>query len=585
MQETDISPPRVLDREEWPPNYVEIYAWRRQQLIKVRENKSLVACSREYYKNNPIDFIIHWAVTYDPRIAGGNAAAIMPFVLFRRQAEFIQFLHACLKAEAPALCEKSRDMGATWLCCAFSIWLWLYWPGTAIGWGSRKADLVDKIGDPSSIFEKMRIILRNLPDWMLPEGFSLWQHVSQMRILNPATGSVITGEAGDGIGRGGRCQVFFFDEAAHHEHPELVEAALGYNTRIQVLISSVNGPATVFQRKREAGIEWYPGAEAVKGQTNVFVFDWSDHPEKTVEWYERERLAKEREGLSHVFAQEVERNPSAAVVGTIIPRLWIMAAVGAADKLKLRDDGGWCAGLDVADGGYDRNALALRKGIALKDVWEWGARDTGVTTRKVLDMVEDLGTCEVGYDCIGVGSGVKSEINRLNEVVETRLRMRNIHFVPWNAALPPLHPEGHVIASDVASPLNKDFYGNVKAQGWWELRLRFERTYRAIRKLADDATEIEKGFTYDPNELITLPERAPWLQQAIKELTQPVRKKDVSTLKMIIDKTPDEMRSPNMGDAIMMAYWPAGGRRPMVISQGAIQRSRRGLDQSLRVRA
>ena len=274
--------PHTLDREEWPPHYPSIFGWRRDALLRMRDNPGLIAGHQQFYRNNPETWIVHWAVTYDPRVAGGDASAIMPFVLFRRQAEFIQFLHACLKAEAPALCEKSRDMGATWLCCAFSIWLWLYWPGTAIGWGSRKAELVDKIGDPSSIFEKMRIILRNLPEWMLPEGFSIQRHVSQMRILNPVTGSVITGEAGDGIGRGGRCQVFFFDEAAHHEHPELVEAALGYNTRIQVLISSVNGPATVFQRKREAGIEWYPGAEAVKGQTNVFVFDWSDHPEKTV---------------------------------------------------------------------------------------------------------------------------------------------------------------------------------------------------------------------------------------------------------------------------------------------------------------
>jgi hypothetical protein len=40
---------------------------------------------------------------------------------FPRQREFIQFLYACLRAPAHGLIEKSRDMGATWLACAFSV--------------------------------------------------------------------------------------------------------------------------------------------------------------------------------------------------------------------------------------------------------------------------------------------------------------------------------------------------------------------------------------------------------------------------------------------------------------------------------
>jgi hypothetical protein len=27
---------------------------------------------------------------------------------------------------ADGLIEKSRDMGATWVCCAFSVWMWLF---------------------------------------------------------------------------------------------------------------------------------------------------------------------------------------------------------------------------------------------------------------------------------------------------------------------------------------------------------------------------------------------------------------------------------------------------------------------------
>jgi phage terminase large subunit len=64
--------------------------------------------------------------------------------------------------------------------------------------------------------------------------------------------------------------------------------------------------------------------------------------------------------LAHIFAQEVERNRSASVEGTIIPGEWVHAAIDAHERLHFEDDGLWGAGLDVADGGGDLNALAVR---------------------------------------------------------------------------------------------------------------------------------------------------------------------------------------------------------------------------------
>lgn len=535
----------TTEPEAWPPDYVAVFAWRQQQIRRMRSDPSLVVGAREYYRTRPVEFINHWCDTYDPRNAGGTLPARMPFRLFRRQRDMVLFLLDCLNGDASGLIEKARDMGATWVCCAFSVWLWLFWPGVAVGWGSRKEQLVDKLGDPDSIFEKMRMLINGLPREFLPVGFSPKDHATYMKFINPETGATITGEAGDNIGRGGRKRIYFKDESAHYERPEKIEAALADNTRVQIDISSVNGLGNVFHRRREAGVEWVEGRPVSKRCANVFVMDWRDHPAKSADWYAERKAKATADGLLHVFAQEVDRNYAAAVAGVIIPAEWVKSAIDAHVALGFGDDGAWGAALDVSDGGGDRNALAVRKGSVLKSTDEWGEIDTGGTTRRAIDACRDLGAIAVQYDCIGVGAGVKAETNRL---VSEDLMPRSLRLVPWNAASSPLDPDGHVIPDDANSPLNKDFFENLKAQGWWQLRLRFERTHRALTE----------GIVYSPSDMISLPSNLPQLRQIEKELSQPTRRQS-GRLKMVVDKTPEGTRSPNVADAIMMAFWPCEG--------------------------
>jgi hypothetical protein len=516
---------------------------RQQRLMALRQN---VNGGREFYRTRPAEFIEHWVSTYDPRAAGSDLPTHVPFILFRRQKEMVQFLLACLDGEGSGLIEKCRDVGATWVCCAFSVWLWLFWPGVAVGWGSRKEILVDKLGDPDSIFQKMRMIIQGLPREFWPAGFSPKDHMGYMKIVNPETGATITGEAGDNIGRGGRKRIYFKDESAHYERPELIEAALGDNTRVQIDISSVNGIGNVFYRRRESGKDWVPGQEVSKRVANVFVMDWRDHPAKNQEWFDGRRQKAVDEGLLHLFAQEVERNYAASVEGVIIPAEWVKAAIDAHVKLGFTDDGLWVAALDVADGGMDSNALLMRKGVVLKSAEKWGEVDTGKTTRRAVAACEGHKHIEMQYDCIGVGAGVKAEANRLNEDPETQSKVQHIRFVPWNAGATVLDPDEHIIPDDQNTPLNKDFFGNFKAQAWWAVRRRFEKTYRAIHE----------DIAYPADEMISLPSDLPLLRELEKELSQPTRDRD-GRMRLIVDKTPEGTRSPNLADALVMLYFPA----------------------------
>lgn len=533
-----------MSESKWPPNYVELFAWRQKQVLRFKKNPHLIVGAKEYYRTRPIEFINHWCDTYDPRNAGSGVPARMPLCLFPRQEDLVLFLHAMLKGQENGLIEKARDMGATWVSCAFSVWLWIYWPGASVGWGSRKEQLVDKIGDPDSIFEKMRMIIQCLPPLFLPAGFRVNDHMTYMKIINPENGATITGEAGDNIGRGGRKLIYFKDESAHYERPEKIEAALADNTRTQIDISSVNGLGNVFHRRRENGKEWNSG-EAHKDVTNIFIMDWRDHPHKTDEWYEARRKKAEADGLLHVFAQEVDRSYSASVQGVIIPSDWVASAIDAHIKLGFDDSGGWVAGLDVADGGMDKNAFAARKGVILKDIKEWGERDTGVTARRSVEFCEGKTPVEVQYDCIGIGSGVKAETNRL---MDEGIMPKNMRFVPWDAGASPQDKDKNVILGDKDSPLNGDFYTNLKAQGWWELRRRFEKTHKAVTEFED----------YPVDELISLSSDMPLLRTLQKELSQPTAGKS-ARMKLLVNKTPEGTRSPNIADAVMMAYWPMKG--------------------------
>jgi hypothetical protein len=405
-----------------------------------------------------------------------------------------------------------------------------------------------------------------LPPEFLPAGLKP-NHLAFMRIVNPVNGATITGDIGDNIGRGGRKLIFFKDESAHYARPEMIEAALGDNTRVPIDISSVNGTGNVFHRRREAGVDWHRGAEIPRGKIRVLVLDWRDHPAKTQAWYDERRKSAEEGGLLHVLAQEVDRDYAAAVEGVIIPGPWVKAAIDAHIRLGFDDSGGWSAALDVADEGMDTNAIAKRKGVVLKAVSEWGERDTGVTTRRAIGAVEDLGAIELQYDCIGVGAGVKAEANRL---IDDGLMPRSIELVPWNAGAGVLHPDKHVIEGDRKSPKNEDFFANLKAQGWWSLRTRFEKTFRAIRKLEGDKNE--QTFTWTPDELISIDSAIPLLRKIEKELSQPTIGKG-TRMKLVVDKTPQGTKSPNVADAIMMAFYPIPVRRPLVITNEVLAKA------------
>lgn len=540
MQQKSIE--QLLQKSNtWPLNYSQEFMRRTILHRKFKKDPALWRSCISFYRENPVQWITDFCVTYNPRNKSPNSK-LMPFLLFDRQKEFVEFILECLRDGEDGLAEKCRDVGLTWLCCAISLWLWLFVPGSAIGWGSRKEALVDRLGDPDSIFEKMRIIIRHLPPYMMPLGFNMRIHGTHMKFINPENGSSITGEAGDNIGRGGRSTIFFKDESAHYERPELIEASLGDNTDVQIDISSVRGTGNVFYRRRHAGVVWHPDKETPKARTKVFIFDWRDHPGKDQEWYDKRRDKAERMGLLHILAQEVDRDYTASMEGIVIPQIWVKACVDAHKKLRIDDDGEKLAGLDVADEGGDKNAIAARYGVILKECQSWGQGDTGETARKGVNICSEMGIKNLQYDSVGVGAGVKAETNRLKKAGDLP---KGMVIVPWGGGESVLDPDDNMIPYDDESPLNKDHFSNLKAQGWWSLRTRVYKTYKAI----------VHGHVFPHEDMISISSEIEEVHELCSELSQATFSTNGKG-KIVIDKKPDGSKSPNRADSVVICYFP-----------------------------
>lgn len=377
------------------PDYDRVWKERIARLEALHREPERVPALWDYYRDHWADFISDWMVTFDPRAAAIGMPTTMPFLLFPKQAEFVNWVRDRYRQRQDGLVEKSRDMGISWCCCAIAVCMLLFERGSVTGFGSRKEDLVDKIGDPNSLFWKIRLIMDTLPAQFRPSGYDKAKHAPFMRVMNLRNESTIVGEAGDNIGRGGRASIYMKDESAHYEHAEAIDAALSQTANTQIDISTPNGEGNPFWQKRHSG------------RIPVFVFDWRDDPRKNQAWYE----AQKNRMTPTALAQEVDRDYSASVTNAFIASPLVTQAMsrGPADVAPF---GGLRVGLDVARFGDDKCVLSFRRGRVLLKQIKWGKCDTVDTASRARQEILRYGRAspngveQIAVDVIGLGAGV-----------------------------------------------------------------------------------------------------------------------------------------------------------------------------------
>lgn len=502
---------------DWPKDFSGELQARLTMECRVHRDPELIAMAKLAYAVDPVLFVADCVYVFEPRNANRGLPVRIPAVPFPRQADFIRWMYERFLTRTSAPVEKSRDSGATWMASAFAVWMWLFQPGSTFGFGSRKEDLVDRNGDLNSIFEKIRAIIRHLPHYLLPKGFSPKVHFNHMRIVNPENDAVIVGEAGDNIGRGGRSSVYVIDEAAFIERPHMIEASLTANTDCRIDISSQK-VGTLFN-------EW------TKTNPNTFVFDIYDAPWHTPEWVKAKEVELESKGLGYIFAAEYLRDATAGIEGQLIKGVWVEAAINAASKLGIRPTGEKVASLDVADGGRDRNALGMRLGIEVQDVRTRPDILADEAGRWAYGEAMSAGCNSLRYDSIGVGAGAAAVLRDKQDIT----------IRGWSAAGAVVNPK----AIYAGNRTNESMFQNAKAQAWWCLRDRFIKTFRAVKE----------GAPFEPDEIISLNPAITELRELKSELSQ-VTYKHNEAGKVVINKSPDGHASPNRADCVVIGQAP-----------------------------
>lgn len=507
-------------------------------------------------ERDPAFFVSEFVWTYDPR----EPNPFLPFDLYEDQERALRFLQDLMERGKDGILEKSRDMGATWLTAAFAVWAWLFKDGAAIGFGSRKLALVDTIGDPKSIFDKIRFIIRNLPPWLLRAragGFDQTKHDNFCKILNPANGASITGEGGDEIGRGGRTTIYFVDEAAFLPRPLLVDQALSANSRCKIYVSTPRGANNPFATKR------------LSGRFPVFTLHWRGDPRKTAwavvpfewegiissdgelelgdqvvnfglgpapepgpgqkviyPWYEELKLKED----PITVAQEYDIDYSASLEGVIIPAKWLRACVG----LQL-SKGPKFAGFDVAAGGSAENAYIERAGPVIERIERWRDDDPTQSAFRVVSFGEQGKITKLFYDAIGVGAGIGGVIKMTRRKLPFTWYGVNVGEAPTEAIWPDRMK-------------SKEKFANLKAEMWWRLRTRAERTYQYVHM----------GINHQQDELLSLPP-GPDTEALIAQLSG-IRYFETETGKIIVESKKQlaerSVPSPDIAEALILSFSP-----------------------------
>jgi hypothetical protein len=211
------------------------------------------------------DDILFWINSfvwqYNPNI---NGAEFGPFITWDFQDEAVAIVLSSIEERRDLFIEKSREMGASWLCLIIMLHQWQFKPRKKFLCISRTEDAVES-EDPDSLFWKLDFMLEHQPEWIRPRK---WKR-RRRAFVNESDRSTITGAASTGAaGVGGRATAAFLDEFSRVKEDYEMLHSTADTTRCRIFNGTHMGMDTAFYELSQ------------RGDIKKLVMHWTQHPQK-----------------------------------------------------------------------------------------------------------------------------------------------------------------------------------------------------------------------------------------------------------------------------------------------------------------
>lgn len=282
--------------------------------------------------NDIIHFVNEYAMIDDVQ-GHGEGTGIMPFKLWPAQVDMLFSFISCNLL----LILKARQLGISWLCCVYALWLCLFHRGKVVLIFSKGQD------EANELLRRVTVMYMRLPEELkefLPQVINQntelieWSNGSRIKSM-PATRS---------SGRTHTASLVITDEFAYimwaKELYTAVKPTVDAGGQL-IILSTANGSNNLFY-------ELYHRTTKGLGEFTFRFLSWRDRPDRDEDWYARTSSDSVQSSL---MAQEYPSSPDEAFASTGSERflptmLWwdaclaVLPPLGEDEPLVLAADAG-----------------------------------------------------------------------------------------------------------------------------------------------------------------------------------------------------------------------------------------------------
>jgi len=241
-----------------PKDPVKNLEFRRELIRNADGNQDLIdelwlACRRDR-----LFWINAFLWIFEPR-----TGAILPFVTWPYEDEAIQKIAEAI-GHHDLVIEKSRDMGASWMCITSLVHEYQFEDMQMFLLMSRKEALVDKTGDPKSMFWKFDFLMDHQPSWLRPKTKR-----GKLHAENTENGSTMDGDTTtEFAGTGDRRRALVLDEFSKMPNNDQILAATRDVTNCRLFNFTPWGAGNASYKI------------AMNPRFNKLILHWTKHPDK-----------------------------------------------------------------------------------------------------------------------------------------------------------------------------------------------------------------------------------------------------------------------------------------------------------------